>query len=239
VRQKYPVLKETVEQLARGEVRDAIAKLDQQGRVHEIQDRAERIAEIARTYAGQPEGTLVISPDNQSRVELNRAIHSELQQRGAISTEEHTTGVDRAWALQYEVGDVVRYAKGSRAMGIEPGEYATVREIDRERNRLTVERENGDMLTYDPRRLQGVAVYRETERAFSEGDRVQWTAPDRERKIANRELGTIQSIAEHGHLDIRLDSGRQVSIDIGEHPHLDYGYAVTSHSSQGTTATVS
>ena len=35
-------------------------------------------------------------------------------------------------------------------------------------------------VTYDPRRLQGVTVYRESERAFSEGDRVQFTAPDKD-----------------------------------------------------------
>jgi len=51
------------------------------------------------------------------------------------------TGVDRAWAAQYEPGDVVRYSKGSLAMGISAGEYATVERADRERNLLTVERE--------------------------------------------------------------------------------------------------
>jgi ATP-dependent exoDNAse (exonuclease V) alpha subunit len=43
VRQKDPALKEVVEQLARGEVKDAIEKLDAQGRVHEIVDREERL----------------------------------------------------------------------------------------------------------------------------------------------------------------------------------------------------
>jgi hypothetical protein len=153
-----------------------------------------------------------------------------------LTARQDMTGVDRAWASQYAAGYVVRYAKGSRAMGIEAGEYATVREIDRDRNQLTIERENGDMLTYDPRRLQGVAVYRESERAFSGGDRVQFTAPDREQKIANRELGTIESIDDAGHMKIQLDSGRELSLNIEDHPHLDYGYAVTSHSSQGATA---
>jgi ligand-binding sensor domain-containing protein len=36
VRQKDPALKEVVEQLSRGNVRDAMEKLDAQGRVHEI-----------------------------------------------------------------------------------------------------------------------------------------------------------------------------------------------------------
>ena len=246
VRQKDPALKETVEQLARGEVRKAIANLDDQGRVHEIGDRIERVQEIARTYAEQPEGTLVISPDNKSRMELNRVIHAELQERGAVSGEERSvkvltprqdmTGVDRAWAAQYAAGDVVRYTKGSRSMGISPGAYAKVDSFDRERNLLTVERAGGDKLTYDPRRLQGVTVYREGERAFSEGDRVQFTAPDKTLKIANRELGTIESIDERGNVEIKLDSGREVRFNLEENRHLDYGYAVTSHSSQGATA---
>jgi ATP-dependent exoDNAse (exonuclease V) alpha subunit len=33
----------------------------------------------------------------------------------------------------------------------------------------------------------------------------------------------------------RLDSGRDAHFNVHEHPHLDYGYAVTSHSSQGAT----
>jgi ATP-dependent exoDNAse (exonuclease V) alpha subunit len=52
LRQKDPVLKETVEQLARGKVKEAIASLNNQGRVHEIKDRGERIGEMAREYAG-------------------------------------------------------------------------------------------------------------------------------------------------------------------------------------------
>ena len=66
LRQKDPALKETVEQLARGEVREAIANLNSQGRVHEIEDRGERIGEIAREYVRSPERTLVVSPDNES-----------------------------------------------------------------------------------------------------------------------------------------------------------------------------
>ena len=81
-----------------------------------------------------------------------------------------------------------------------------------------------------------MTLYRETERAFSEGDRIQFTAPDREQRISNRELGTIEKIDGSGNLRIRLDSGRAIAFNIRENPHLDHGYAVTSHSSQGQTA---
>ena len=33
-----------------------------------------------------------------------------------------------------------------------------------------------------------------------------------------------------------MDSGRRITFNVKESPHLDYGYAVTSHSSQGQSA---
>ncbi|MGB8473519.1 MAG: MobF family relaxase [Candidatus Acidiferrum sp.] len=246
VRQKDAGLKEVVQQLSRGDVRDAMEKLDAQGRVHETVDKGERLKEIAREYAKKPDGTLVVSPDNQSRREINEAIHRTMQGVGQVKDEEHKlrvlvarqeiTGADRQWAGQYEAGDVVRYTRGSKAHGIEAGEYARIERVNEKENRVTVRRENGEEVSYDPRRLHGVTLYRETERAFSEGDRVQFTAPNRQRHIANRELGTIEKMDASGNLQLRLDSGRTITFNIRENPHLDYGYAVTSHSSQGQTA---
>jgi ATP-dependent exoDNAse (exonuclease V) alpha subunit len=208
--------------------------------------REDRLGAIAREYAREPQGTLVISPDNESRRELNTLIHREMQARGDVNPEEHKlrvldsrnelTGADRQWAAQYGGGDLVRYARGSKVLGIEPGEYARVDRVDDHENRITIERDNGARQSYDPRRLSGVAVYQEVQREFSQGDRVQFTAPSRELQVANRELGTIERVSHSGNLEIRMDSGREVRFNIGEHPHLDHGYAVTSHSSQGQTA---
>jgi conjugative relaxase-like TrwC/TraI family protein len=246
VRQKDAALKDVVEKLSRGQVTEAMQKLDAGGRVHEIFDRDDRIATIAHEYAKQPQGTLVVSPDNQSRVAINQAIHYAMQDTNQMPYREHQmkvlvarqgiTGADRQWAAQYEPGNVVRYAKGSKTLGIAPGEYARVECVDQKQNHVTVERGNGQHLSYDPRRLQGVTLYREAERAFSEGDRIQFTAPNRDQHVANRELGTIEKIDDGGNLRIRLDSGRAIAFNIRENPHLDYGYAVTSHSSQGQTA---
>ena len=71
VRQKDPELKQVVEQLARGNVREAINSLDQQGRVHEFRGHDERLSVIAKEYAKSPGDTLVVSPDNRSRMEIN------------------------------------------------------------------------------------------------------------------------------------------------------------------------
>ncbi|MGC2363876.1 MAG: AAA family ATPase, partial [Candidatus Sulfotelmatobacter sp.] len=246
VRQKDPELKQVVEQLARGEVREAIQNLDRQGRVHEIQGHDERIAAIAKDYAKSPENTLVISPDNRSRIEINGRVHAELQRSGLVNNEEHRimtlvprqdlTGADRTWAERYEVGDVLRYSRASKETGIGKGAYAQVKSIDAPNNRLTVELQDGTECTYDPRRQQGVSVFHEDMRSFSVGDRIQFTAPANNLSVANRELGTIESIEENGRLRLKMDGGRTIELDPLKHPHLDHGYAMTSHSSQGQTA---
>jgi conjugative relaxase-like TrwC/TraI family protein len=246
VRQRDPELRQVVDQLAHGQIQAGVANLERQGRVIEIPARADRIAAIAREYADAPNGTLVVSPDNRSRTEVNERIHAELQARGMVSqreyqvttlvTRQELTGADRSWAQKYQVNDVVRYSRTSSETGIQKGEYTRVASIDPHSNLLTVLRADGSERTYDPRRHTGVSVYRDEQRSFSVGDRVQFTAPNQDLKIANREFGTIKNVDENGKMAIRLDSGRDFRIDPQRHPHLDHGYAVTSYSGQGQTA---
>lgn len=70
--------------------------------------REERIRATAETYAESPRNTLIVSPDNASRRDLNMAVREELKARGAVAAEDHTvrvlvqrqemTGADRTWA---------------------------------------------------------------------------------------------------------------------------------------------
>jgi ATP-dependent exoDNAse (exonuclease V) alpha subunit len=246
VRQKDPALKSAVELLAKGQASAALESLQQQGRVKEIPDTQERIRAIAKSYVESPEKTLIVSPDNASRRELNVAVREELKANGTLASEDHSfrvlvqrqymTGAERSWASHYEINDVVRYARGSNAIGIEAGAYGTVVGIDSAANVLTVEKLSGENATYDPRRLIGVSVYREIDREFSIGDRIQFTAPDKSLGVANRDLAAIESISPDGRISARLDNNRQVEFNSHDNRHFDHGYAVTSHSSQGLTA---
>lgn len=246
VRQRDPALKSAVELLARGQTGAALDSLRQQGRVQEISDSPERVRTIARIYAESPGNTLIVSPDNASRRELNKAVREQLKTTGQVSGDDHSlkilvqrqdmTGAERAWASHYEPGDVVRFARGSKTAGIEAGSYATVRSLDSSQNTLTVQKDSGELVTYDPRRLTGVSVYRESVHEFATGDRIQFTAPDKQLGVANRDLATIESIALDGRISVRLDDKRQIDFDPTEHRHFDHGYAVTSHSAQGLTA---
>jgi ATP-dependent exoDNAse (exonuclease V) alpha subunit len=246
VRQQYPALKSAVELLATGHVSAALDTLQQQGRVKEIPNAETRIRAIAKSYVESPDNTLIVSPDNASRRELNVAVRQELKADGSLAPDDHTfrvlvqrqdmTGAERSWASHYDINDVVRYTRGSKAIGIEAAAYASVVAINPSVNQLTVEKASGELATYDPRRLTGVSIYQEIQREFSVGDRIQFTAPDKSLGVANRDMAAIEAIHPDGRLSVRLDNNRQIEFNPNEHRHLDHGYAVTSHSSQGLTA---
>ena len=99
-------------------------------------------------------------------------------------------------------------------------------------------KQNGEQVTYDPSRLRGITAYREIEREFAIGDKIQFTAPQRDLQVANRDLGTIQQIGRamaKSAFAWMAGKDRIVRFDPSQMRHFDHGYAVTSHSSQGLT----
>ncbi|HEY2599657.1 MAG TPA: MobF family relaxase, partial [Candidatus Dormibacteraeota bacterium] len=221
MRQKDPELLKAVEQLAKGETKAGIRMLGEQGRITELADAQDRIRAIARDYARQPENTIIVSPDNRSRHLINQAVRVELEATGALKKDSQEfetlthrsdmTGADREWAARYHEGDVMRYTRGSKAEGIERGSYATVLSANARENTITIEREDGQSVTYDPRRLKGVNVYRETRQEFATGDRIQFTAPDKSLGVRNRDLGTIQAI-EADQVTVKLDGNAEGTV---------------------------
>jgi conjugative relaxase-like TrwC/TraI family protein len=245
VRQRDPELKQTVEKLSSRQIREALTELDSRGKVIEIPNERERLEAMAQDYCKSPTNTLVISPANRERIGLNSLIHRQLQHEGKVSSAEQQmkvyvnrqdmTGTERTFANSYRPGeDIIRYNHASKVYKVNVGDYAKVTGTNHETNEITVRFDNGRTLTYDPTRLSGVSVYKEAERAFAEGDRIQFRAPFADKRIVNGELGSITKL-EPGQMRISLDSGRDVAFDPQQFRHIDYGYAVTSHSSQGLT----
>jgi conjugative relaxase-like TrwC/TraI family protein len=247
MRQKDPELLRAVQHLATGQTEEGVRLLKEQGRVTEVKDGNYRIAAIAKDYTDSPENTIIVSPDNRSRQAINQAVRTELHANGTLETDDREfrtlsqrsdmTGADREWAARYQPGDIVQYTTGSKALQIGRDTLATVVSADGRSNTLTVMRENGHTVTYDPTRLKGVNVYREVTREFATGDRIQFTANTKDLGISNRDIGTIQKM-EEGRITVQMGSsdGRTLSFDPAQVRTFDHGYAVTSHSSQGLTA---
>jgi ATP-dependent exoDNAse (exonuclease V) alpha subunit len=216
------------------------------GRIREVQDTAERHASIAGEYVtahAADERALVVSPANEERRQLNRVIRQRLQERGLVDAREvahailvnrDLTRPQRNQARNYNVGDIVRFARGSRKIGIKKGAHAVVEHVNSDAGRLSVVFNDGKRFEYSPKRLSGVEVFRTEQRKFSAGDRIQFRAPEHTLGIANGEFATIVAVDERT-ARIRTENGREIASSIERLRHIDYGYASTSHSSQGAT----
>lgn len=204
VRQRNPELRKVVKQLAASQIKEAIDSLHKQGRIVEIADEGKRLVQIASAYCEKPDNTLVISPANKERGRINALIHRQLQRDGKVSlmdqqmmvyvNRQDMTGTERTFANAYVPNeDIIRYNRTSKVYGFSVGDYAKVTPTNDVKNEITVQRSDGEEITYNPTRLSGVNVYRESHRMFAEGDRIQFRAPFAEHRIANGELGSIAS----------------------------------------------
>jgi ATP-dependent exoDNAse (exonuclease V) alpha subunit len=246
VRQKDEDLKRAVILMANGHIADGVGALQRQGRVHEVSHRQERFAAIAKAYASSPENTLVVSPDNKSRQEINSAIRDELKKQGKLSDEHAFEALvrkdvhaeDRRYSHAYRPGDSLRFHANLPSLNIKAGPLGTVIETRTDDNTLSVKLGEGASqryVTYNPKRRSNVSVLESQERTFGIGEGIQFTAPWKNKGIASRDTATIEHLDGNGNITARLDRGRVVSWNIKEFNHLDYAYAMTSHSSQGMT----
>ena len=83
------------------------------------------------------------------------------------------------------------------------------------------------------RRLSGVELFREEQRVFAEGDRIQFRAPDWALASSTGNLRRSQQLTTPKPCSGWTMGAR--SLRVRRLRHIDYGYASTSHSSQGAT----
>jgi len=247
VRQRDEALRAVVAAFSQGKVQEGLGQLQAQGRITQIGNRSQRFRRIARVYSEAPEGTLVVSPDNESRKEINAAIRLTLREEGVLSEDRFTmrvllnrqdvTGADRKLAASYHPGDVIRYARANETVGVAKGDYATVIATDRAANQVSVQRErDGKVVTYKPTQAAGVQLYETEDRSFARGERIQFTSPWKEKGIANRDAATITKLDQNGNVEARLDdSRRKIRWNLRDMAHVDHVYAMTSYSAQGKT----
>jgi ATP-dependent exoDNAse (exonuclease V) alpha subunit len=145
------------------------------------------------------------------------------------------SGADRTQADSYRIGDTIRFLRANRRLGVESKSYAQIIDSDTAQNRLTIRAQDGRTLTYDPQHASGVSVYESKMQSFAVGDRVQLTANSTNLGVSTRDIGVITKLDANGNIQVQLDKGRKVRWNLADHRHIDYAYAMTSYSAQGTT----
>ncbi len=246
-----------VEQASDGNSEKAVNQLDQAGKIIETKNEAERYRVIVQDYRSTPQGQscLVIAPSNKERKHLNELIRDELVKAGIVSTEgfdaqvrvsKSLTNAEKKDIRNFEAGDHVRFQKASKKFGIERGTEGRVIGVNREKNLVRVQLENGKVRDFNPARFRA-EVAKVTTRRVAVGDRIQYreaTKPDGKRlkgdgfKIANGEIGTIRHI-DHasGRAVVELESSKRKTLELDLHKcqPIDHAYSLTSHAGQSRT----
>ena len=256
-RQKDPELRAAVVEASEGRTREAVAKLEAQGKVVEHEDPAERHQAVVRDFLATPKGQtcIVIAPSNEERRDLNRRIREALIEGGKVQKASYqaeirvSRGLTQAQKKEvesYQVGDCLTFQRGSKVYGIDQGLAGTVTGTDPKQRIVRVELEGGRQVEFDPARFRGGEVARIEHRRFAVGDRIQYREaqkPEGSRiqgqgfRIANGDTGIIRELdLETGRARIELEGTRRnVQLDLGRVQPVDHAYAITSHASQGRT----
>jgi len=139
------------------------------------------------------------------------------------------TDARAAAAVNYDVGDVIEITYGFN--GMRSGEFHVVEHLDVDSNSLTLE--NGKKLDLEARHDKIRSG--ETRRIeIAAGECIMTTANDKRLGLVNGEALTVKRVDENGALECVNRYGVEKNIP-ADWRHLRYGYAVTSHKSQGRT----
>ena len=221
--------------------------LNDMGKVKEI-DGEQRHVELANEYISvQATGktALVISPTHAEGQAVTQEIRSQLKKQGQLPQEDQTIlqlrslnlseaekrqavtymqcdGQDSSWVVQFH-----QNCKG----GFKRGERYTVAEANS--RSVWIQSMDGTRRTSLPLQdAERFEVYRQSELSITAGDKIRFSlggkAKNGKTRISNGRLDEVAAIDGRG--DIILKNGTTIDSNYG---HLDLGYVVTSHASQG------
>ena len=191
---------------------------------------------------------MVLTSGRETRGNLNLAIQSGLIAEGSLKGQGRTLTViehvdrtreDLRVARLYEPGLSLSLWGDEKSLGLKRGEYRIVRMI--KGGKVQLERDN-KKITIDPKRLNParredrMTMIATKEIKVHEGDKVRWTANDKDRGIHNSAIGRVLAIDSKG---ITVENADQsvVRLNSGDPMlrRLDLAYTLNMHMAQGVT----
>ncbi len=246
IRQKDPTLKSAVELTIKGREKMALNKLN--GSIHKVEGREDRLQAVADEYLSRSinmeKPPIVVTGTNQDRQDLNERIRFGLREKGVLTGEKveaevlvskQLTKAERRNASSYQRGDVVRFGRRYKGFGVEKGEYAVVAGMNKETYSVTLEKNGGSTVEWEPWRRSKVEVFDKAGRNLQVGDDIRWTRNDRDLGRRNGEVAQVASVdSESLTAQVRTARGIQI-LDLERQQHWEHGYASTVHAAQGRT----
>ncbi|MDM0108463.1 MobF family relaxase [Variovorax sp. J22R24] len=244
-RQRNEAIRTAVVHAANDEVPRAVAVLHHT--IVEVRQDAHRHARLAQAYVQLPEAerseTLIVAGTNDARRSINALVRKGLSlpkgQSVEVLNNVDMTRAELRSAQSYDAGQIV-VPQRTYSRELVQDEQLRVVSHDIRSNTVTVEREGGQKVTFNPARCSMLRLYEKETVDIAPGDWVRATANNKVLGVCNGERYQVSAV-EAGQLVLKRDArtGSDIQSDIRINRvrpmHLQHGYASTIHSAQGLT----
>ena len=254
VRQENEQLRTAVYHAIRGDIGEALSAIDRGGgKIHEIEKADKRYDAMAQDYLATPKEergrVLVIEASRDGRDELNQKIREGLRAEGTLKKKEvqaetlvdrRLTTAEARYAVNYKLGDVIRFGRTSARHGIARGQTLTVVGHNQD-GTLRLEKAKGQEISWNPiaASKMNAKAYGVEKRGISAGDRILWTFNDRRAGRINSQEARVERVdSRRMTADVKLENGtvQKLNLRNRDDQHWNHAYAITSHAAQGRTA---
>jgi conjugative relaxase-like TrwC/TraI family protein len=253
LRQRSPILKQVVDRIAQSNldsesINTAYQKLNEQGKIQQIDNDEARIEAIAADYRSRPievrHKTLIIAGTNADKQAIAQKVRACLVAEGTLSNESieistlRRKNLDKFATTQahhYQRGDVIKFQTDSARFSKDS--YYRVTDVNPETKTATLIDTVGLTSTLPLDKYKQREVYQLIELEICPGERMRFTKNIRnsDYKQLNGQRFTVSGITDDGQIEITSLSKTQ-KISVERLLHSDYSYVDTVHSSQGQTA---
>jgi conjugative relaxase-like TrwC/TraI family protein len=237
-RQKDPVYKEAVRELAQGNVLKSFEHFEARGAVMEIKDHQAMLGKAADDYVQSTAAgklCLAVTPVWSEIHAFSDVVRDKLKAVHQLSRVEKPletvrsyswTEVERQNVRNYGQGDAITFHKAANTFA----RHETVKVIERQKGHLLVERKSGEKAVFSPVVKSSFDVGYVEKIDVALGEKLLIRANFPESKLINGEIVEVKEHLSDGSMKLKDDRTIPASFK-----QFTYGYANTSHAAQGKT----
>ena len=235
-----------------GNIKEAMEHIERGGKIVEIADAGERRREMAAQYLNTEKDmrdkTLVLDSTRKGRAELNSLIREGLKAEGALSGADKLTDrldnkdltkVEKLSVNSYEAGEVVRFDKDIKSLGVEKGGYYSVDSVNYSTGAVTLKNGAGEQIKWLPERMASAhaSVYKQESVNLAIGESIVWRDNNADLGLRNGQTLKITEL-NGSSMIVQDNAGKNFEINVSTEKgkHFDHAYCSTVYSSQGRTA---
>ena len=242
MRQEVQTYREAVDHFSEGEVEVGFEKLNELKAIKEIPDSQERYTQLANEYTKDVQNkglnsVLIVAPTHQEIAEINQAVRQSLKENQVLTgREEQVTFLKKLSLTEAQKREVSTYTDGQiirfnrRYSKINVGGRAVVG-VENQEVYLTTT--NNEKIKLDLTQSNRFDLYIKTTQPVASGELLRMTCNSlsaNNKQLRNNTVYRVKGFEKNR--NIRLTNGTVLDKNFG---YLDYGYARTSHASQGLT----